>query len=94
MNYIEFINRSQNLYEKIFNEKIVDSIEYTIFAQGNPHPLRIKVEDELAKVNEDITWLDKFAVEQTPPLMKQIIKRNLLKELDRLVMEFIEDHTN
>lgn len=87
MNYTEFINRSQDLYEKIFNEKVVDSIEYIIFAQGNPHPLRIKIEDELSILNSKITQWNGWTREN-------LARRDDLKELERMLMEFIEENIN
>lgn len=40
-----YINLIKDLYEKIFEEIAVESEEFTTFVKGNPHPLRIKVED-------------------------------------------------
>lgn len=91
MNYKEFIEKSQNLYEKIFNEKVANSLEYAIFAQGNPHPLRIKIEDELTKFKENALELNRCGYKEVINARK---RRDDLKELERILMEFIEEYTN
>lgn len=40
-------------YEKIFKENADNSIEFIIFTQGNPHPLRIKVENYIIELEND-----------------------------------------
>jgi hypothetical protein len=46
-----YINLIKSLYEKIFNENAIESEEFTIFVEGNPHPLRIKVENYIDNLN-------------------------------------------
>ena len=48
-----YLARLIKLYEKIFNEDINNSKEFLIFVQGNPHLLRIKVEEALSHNSED-----------------------------------------
>jgi hypothetical protein len=40
-------------YEKIFKENADNSIEFITFTQGNPHPLRIKVENYIIELEND-----------------------------------------
>lgn len=47
----EFILTIRILYEKIFKEVAENSKEFITFVQGNPHPLRIKVEDYIDRLD-------------------------------------------
>jgi len=86
MNYEDFINKSQNLYKKIFNESIENSLEYITFVQGNFNPLRLKIELELENINTKLTECN-YSKERK--LLR--IKRDDLKELDAILMEYIEN---
>ncbi len=86
MNYEDFIIKSQNLYEKIFNEKIENSIEYIIFAQGNFNPLRLKIETALEVLN--IRLNETINQKERQFLLKQ---RDTLKDLDAVLMDYIEN---
>ena len=44
----------KELYEKIFIESVVNSKEFTTFVDGNPHPLRIKIEEEIVMINDEL----------------------------------------
>ena len=85
MNCEHFINKSQNLYEKIFNESIKDSSEYAIFAKGNFNPLRLKIEFELETINNELS--EQISLNKRKLLCN---RRDLLKELEVILMEYIE----
>lgn len=88
MNYENFVNNSRNLYEKIFNETVENSIEYTIFAQGNFNPLRLKIEVALEVLN--IRLDETINQKERQFLLKQ---RDVLKDLDTILMDYIENIT-
>jgi len=89
MNYEDFIIKSQNLYEKIFNETVENSIEYTIFAQGNFNPLRLKIETTLEAINFRLN--ETLSQKERQFLLKQ---RDAVKDLDAMLMEYIEENIN
>jgi len=76
------------LYEKIFIESVVNSKEFTTFVDGNPHPLRIRIEEEIVMINDELMIATNIKYAH-----KLVVKRNLLKELDKLIMEYIENNT-
>ena len=78
----------KELYEKIFIESVVNSKEFTTFVDGNPHPLRIKIEEEIVMINDEL-----MVTTNTKYANRLVVKRNLLKELDKLIMEYIENNT-
>jgi hypothetical protein len=105
------IENIKKLGVKLFGKDFVDSNEFRIFAQGNPHLLRIRIEEEIIRINNELTKSDnyyskeeistifglsgagdeiykQFNLPDKPVLLK---RRDLLKELDRLIMEYIEN---
>lgn len=77
----------RELYRSIFGESADNSKEFTNFVQGNPTLLRIKLEEAISSLNEMVmnyNFLGTISDLRT--------KRDLMKELERIVMEFIENH--
>ena len=83
---IEYI---RELYRNIFNENADNSKEITIFVLGNPHPLRIKVEDWLAHVDRSMLF-DENALQGNK--MELTEKLASAHELDAFVTNFIENN--
>ena len=81
-----FIDRSKNLYEKIFNENVENSFEYIIFARGSFNPLRMKIQNELDHISERLEECDSL-VERN--IFRR--RRDELKELEVMLMEYIEN---
>jgi hypothetical protein len=83
----ETINHARILYENIFGDFADMSIEFTNFACGRPHLLRMKIDEELIIINSEImNCVD-------PEYYKELSdKRDKLKELERLIMEYIENN--
>jgi hypothetical protein len=88
----EITHYLKDLYENIFGESTNNSKEFTTFVKDeNPHPLRIKVEDELANLKEGL-------VDQDPPyfannfLQPLAVKISYLIELDTFITNYIDSH--
>jgi hypothetical protein len=80
----------KNLYENIFSESIDNSKEFINFVQGDPHSLRIKVEETSKKIEEDIFRLcDHVNGATINPL---IHKLSLVTELDTFITNYIENN--
>jgi len=78
------------LYKKIFNESVENSKEFTNFTEGNPHPLRIKVEDMFNQTMDyDILSMSNNPNVDTQPLVN---KMDLLMELDTIIMTYIDNN--
>lgn len=69
------------LYEIIFHENISISKEFTTFVEGNPHPLRIKVEDKILSRNIDISKIENNTLSN---------EEFALVELDNFLSYYIE----
>jgi hypothetical protein len=94
------IDNIRKLGVKLFGKSFVNSNEFTTFVQGNPHLLRFKIEEEVTAVNEAISSLgsrifrtdEEKAYEQHFSVLESLrVRRDLLKELDRFIMEYIEN---
>jgi|WetSurSiteA1Bulk_404760.scaffolds.fasta_scaffold189052_2 hypothetical protein len=93
MSIEEDLIRIKNLYENIFDESADNSKEFINFANGNPHPLRLKVEDWLTSEREalnDPYHLRSFGLEQK--LHQHVGRINSAFELDCLIMNYIENN--
>ena len=107
----EILIECKKLYEKIFNESIDNSKEFLTFVQGNPHLLRIKIEEEIAKINQQLMMSSQYYSKEEisaafglsgvgeevykqfklPDSKKLTERRSLLKDLEKIVMEYIEN---
>ena len=65
------INYYKYLFRNIFGEDSNNSKEFSIFVAGNPHPLRIKLEDYIQQKQQNINNLD-MAVEFETIIMNYI----------------------
>ena len=88
----EDIRYLKDLYRKIFGKSANNSKEFANFVEGNPNSLRIKVEEEIIEVNEAIMCFIHFSEEGNYEIHKLIAKRDLLKELDLFITNYIENH--
>jgi len=97
----EYIINIKKLYENIFKNKANNSEEFINFVQGNPHSLRILVDKELTTTNDKLLEVIKnisgletnSAIILTGKKAKKLLrKRDLLKELERIIMEYIENY--
>jgi len=87
----QFINYLTNLYENIFEENVVNSKEFLTFVQDeNLHPLRIKVEDIIIEIEQNII---RSADNSNPVITKELLdKMSLAVELDTFIMSYIENN--
>jgi len=77
----------KNLYKKIFIGNVEESKEFINFVNGNPHPLRILIDEHLGQISDEMmSCLD---IVEYNKLLKT---RDLLKELERFIMEHIENN--
>jgi hypothetical protein len=78
------------LYENIFGENAWNSKEFINFVQkGNPHPLRIKIEDYA--YNRDSSILEDRN-SKSEDRIKFLTTTMLVKELDTYITNYIEDN--
>ena len=88
----ETIEYLRKLYRKIFDEDAGNSKEFISFVQEqNPHPLRIKIEEQAQKTKNDLVYQSGFANNggMTQPL---IYKMGLLSEFDSYITSYIETY--
>lgn len=86
----ENIDYIRYLYRKIFGEDEDNSKELITFVQNqNPHPLRIKIEEEGKKITNDI--LDS-SNNTTIEFNQKFDRATLIKELDTIIMNYIENN--
>lgn len=89
MTNINLITNIQGLYEKIFDKNAINSEEIRIFVTGNPHPLRLLIENFIEeKQNLSINELHHLLATDYPLL----IKLELAHELDTLITAYIENN--
>jgi uncharacterized membrane protein len=81
---IEYLRR---LYQKIFRQNANKSKEFINFVAGKPHLLRSKVEDALIDTNYELIYVHTYQRQRT--LAR---KRDLLKELDVFIINYIENN--
>jgi hypothetical protein len=74
---------ARNLYEKIFLEMVEDSKEFRNFAKGNPHPLRMKVEDWIYNIENE------FVGKMTKEMSRLLA---CAQELDTFITTYIEEN--
>lgn len=85
----EEIQYLKELYAIIFEENADNSKEFITFANGIPHPLRIKVEDWLVS-NSNI---DKFYnFDRNKERLALMDKMEAARELDLFVTNYIENN--
>jgi len=77
------INYIKTLYRKIFDEDANNSKEFSNFVTGNPHPLRIKVENIIYELDSDIYFNLKIIDED---------KRRYAIELDAIISSYIDNN--
>jgi len=88
----ETIDYIKYLYRNIFGKDADNSKEFIIFVQnGNPHPLRIQLEEILGKMNKEIIKLCD-CVNNNPKITELIDKISFVTELDAIVMNYIEEN--
>ena len=83
----------KNLYENIFGESVDNSKEFLNFANGNPHPLRQKLEDWLLRekdVEEDPYNLKHHS--SINQLHAHVARINAAFELDYIITNYIEEN--
>ena len=87
----ETIEYLRTLYKRIFNEDANNSKEFINFVQnGNPHPLRIKVEDIAQELNNNI--LDQCTYSNNGRVTKPIMSKiSLITALDSFITDYIEN---
>lgn len=90
MSKINNIEYAEKLYEKIFKESVVNSKEFINFANGDPHPLRLKIEILLDGLGERFVEDESLSISDRKKLSLEIDEAY---ELDRIIMEFIENST-
>ena len=78
----------KELYASIFGENADNSKEFIIFANGIPHPLRIKVEEWLVKWHN----AEKFYVFNTDTEARALTNKvEAAHELDTFITNYIEN---
>lgn len=88
----EIENYLGDLYRNIFSEDANNSKQFIIFARnGNPHPLRIKVEDALVAMKEELVYAADFANNEMAT-SRIVEKISLLVELDTFVTNYIDSY--
>jgi len=71
---------------EFLNENVENSFEYIIFARGSFNPLRMKIQNELDHISERLEECDSL-VERN--ILRR--RRDELKELEVMLMEYIEN---
>jgi len=85
----ENVAHVKNLYENIFKESAENSKEFITFASGNPHPLRVKLDDWLSE-RQDLEVLYNFNTNtEIHAYMNEVA---CAYELDCLIMNYIENN--
>jgi hypothetical protein len=86
---IEYLRR---LYQKIFRQNANKSKEFINFVAGSPHGLRAKIDDTLININDAILYLfSENGIVDHIELRRLVNKRDLLKELDVFIINYIEN---
>jgi hypothetical protein len=81
---IDYLRR---LYQKIFRQNAYKSKEFINFVTGKPHLLRMKIEDTLITINRELMY-----THFQKRYIHLINRRDLLKELDVFIINFIENN--
>jgi hypothetical protein len=85
----EQIAHIKKLYSKIFDEDAGDSKEFTIFVNGNPHPLRVKVEIWLSDMDSIEVLYNLDTNTERNIFINKVIAA---QELDTFITDYIENN--
>jgi hypothetical protein len=89
----EKITYYKYLFENIFEELADDSKEFLTFVNDeNPHPLRVKIDDAILSVNDEILKQCNSANDNVR-ITEILGKMSLIHELDTVVMTYIENNS-
>jgi hypothetical protein len=79
-----------NLYRNIFDEDAYKSKEFLNFVDDKPNLLRLKLDEVTQEINKQIL---NMSVDTDPGDLHNILNRmSNIKELDAIVMNYIENH--
>jgi len=84
----------RELYENIFDENADNSKEFRNFVDGNPSPLRIKVENWMAHTDRSIlmNYSNLNRIEDQNSKINLMCKFTSATELDAYITSFIENN--